>query len=292
MIMQKNNNLSPLPFYTDIQEQHHRKSYAYGNVYPLYCPMGSVPPFQIVKGYNAATVVSVSLVSYPDGLTRDITTVMINAGLAVDRFPAYGYEVVLYPSIAPRNITQEEGQYYMILTMSDGAVFYSDIFTVVGDMSGFLQVQWWDMEDLVMDGCRIRYATGYRNTLWLQTQLGRPEYQYQEEGEQRDGYFFPEKMISQKNYKCVILAPEYLCDVMRFIALSDFVVVRDQFGHEYQCDTFLSTPEWQQQGDLASVEIEFTCDTVAKKIGRAMPPRNQGDFNNDFNNDFDITINN
>lgn len=286
MIMQKNNNLSPLPFFTDIQEQHHRKSYAYGNVYPLYCPMGSVPPFQIVKGDDEATVASVTLVSYPDGTKTDITTAISSAGLTINRYPAYGYDIVIYPSRAPMNLTQYEGQYYLVLTMSDGAVFYSDIFTVVGDMSGFLQVQWWDLEDLVMDECRIAYNPRYRNTLWLQTQLGKPEYEFQEEGEQRDGYFFPEKMISEKKYRCVILAPEYLCDVMRFISLSDFVMIRDQFGHEYHCDTFLCTPEWQQQGDLASVEIEFTCDTVAKKIGKHY---GRGvDFNDDFNNDFDI----
>jgi hypothetical protein len=52
------------------------------------------------------------------------------------------------------------------------------------------------------------------------------------------------------------------------------------------------TPKWQEQGDLASVEIEFTCDTVAKKIGRAYTLGQDGDFNDDFNNDFDIVDNN
>lgn len=288
--MQKNNNLTPLPFYTDIQEQHHRKPYAYGEIYPLFCPKGMVPPFQIVIGHGTATVASVVLVSM-DGARQNITTAMQGAGLIVSRYATYDYDVVVFPSRAPHNITTAEGRYYLELLMSDGTKYYSDVFTVVDDMSGFLQIQWWDEEDLIMDGCRIAYDNDYRNTLWLNTQLGKPDYEYQEEGEQRDGYFFPQKMVSEKKYKCVIVAPEFLCDAMRFIALSDYIYVRDYYGHFYKCDTFLCTPQWQEQGDLASVEMEFTCDTVAKKIGRSYTARDY-DFNDDFNDDFDIQSNN
>ena len=140
-----------------------------------------------------------------------------------------------------------------------------------------------------MDGCRVVYKYGdvqYKNTLWLATQLGKPEYEYEEEGEKRDGYFFPEKILSQKKYKFTILATEYLCDVMRFIRLADVVQIRDQWGNVFLADTFLMTPDWKEQGDLASVEMEFTCDTVAKKIGRGYVLGSLGDYNNDYNNDF------
>jgi hypothetical protein len=166
------------------------------------------------------------------------------------------------------NISNKEGRYYLMMTLSDNTYLYSDVFTLIADTSGYVLVQWWDNEDFVMDGCRIVYSTGYRNTLWLQTQLGKPDYEFSEEGETRDGYFFPEKMVSEKTYKCTILASEYLCDIMRFIRLSDYVFVQDQYGNTYRCDTFLITPKWETQGNVASVEIEFTCFTVAKKIGR------------------------
>ena len=194
------------------------------------------------------------------------------------------------------NITTEEGRYYIRIAMSDGVVYYSDIFTVSGLTGGLLAIQWFDYQDLVMDSGRIAYTDvngvqNYRNTLYLNTQLGKPEYNYEEEGEQRDGYFFLEKAISEKKYKCMILASEYLCDVMRFIRLSDVVFIRDQYGNTYKADTFLINPKWEEQGDLASVEIEFTCDTVAKKIGHGYDGiGDMGDFNDDYNNDYDITI--
>ena len=114
------------------------------------------------------------------------------------------------------------------------------------------------------------------------------EYKFEEEGEERDGYFFPEKQISEKTYKCTILAPEYLCDVMRFIRMADYVRVTDKYGRNYDCDTFLITPKWQTQGNLASVEIEFETATVVKKNGRGYIIANKGDFNNDFNNDYNL----
>lgn len=71
--------------------------------------------------------------------------------------------------------------------------------------------------------------------------------------------------------------------------MSDFVTVYSQ-GRKYDCDTFLITPKWQTQGNLASVECEFECATVVKKIGRGVIPMTGGDYNKDFNNDLTIMI--
>lgn len=292
-MIQRNNNLSVLPFYENPQELSNERTYAYGEVYPLYTPLGSVPPFQILMPHGSETIANVYLRKYgeEESEATDIEQAMTDSGLRIARYTSY--DIVIYPSVAPAGITTEEGRQQVIIELSGGGKLYSDWFTVVADMSAYLQIQWWDIADLVMDGTRIAYADGFKNTLWLNTQLGKPEYEFEEEGETRDGYFYPEKMISEKKYKCVILAPEYLCDVMRFIRMSDYVIVKDRYGHSYRCDTFLCTPKWETQGNLASVEIEFTCETVAKKVGRGYIRLGQGDdFNDDFNNDFDIVDNN
>ena len=269
-MIQRNNNLSVLPFYEDDNEQLHNRSYAYGDIYPLYTPMGTVPPFQIIKEHYVGASVTSAVLKKSNGETvGSILSGLNSAGMLY--IPFADYDIIAYPSSSPAGLTSAEGQYYIQLGTSDGKTYYSDIFTVVGQTGGFIAVQWWDIEDLQMDGGRIVYKNGvveFRNTLWLQTQLGKPEYTFNEEGETRDGYFFPEKMVSEKTYKCTILASEDLCDIMRFIRLSDYVFVQDQYGNTYRCDTFLITPKWETQGNIASVEIEFTCYTVAKKIGR------------------------
>ena len=284
--MTQNNNISVLPFYTSIDEQNHRKSYAYGNIYPLFAPADMLLPFQIIRNTRANDVTSVVLYEKTGKQVADITTNMKETGLQIVRFQSLRYDVILYPSILPMPLNQLDGIYYM--TLSDGVqTWYSEMFTVVQDVSAYLKIQWWDVENLVFDAGQIVYTEpNYKNTLYLCTELGKPEYEFEEDGEERDGYFFPEKQISVKTYKCTILAPEYLCDVMRFIRMADYIHITDKYGREYDCDTFLITPKWETQGDLASVEIEFKTNTVVKKIGRGYILGNKGDFNEDFNTDF------
>lgn len=284
--MTQNNNISVLPWYNSLSEQNHRKSYAYGAIYPLIAPADILLPFQIMRTTRSNGITSVMLLDKTGTAVANITQPIIEAGLQVVRFQTLGYDVILYPATLPMPINMLDGIYYMRL--SDGVqTWYSEMFTVVQDVSGYVKVQWWDMENLVFDAGQIVYTNPvYKNTLYLCTELGKPEYEFEEEGQDRDGYFFPEKQISTKKYKCTILAPEYLCDVMRFIRMADYIRVRDKYGNVYNCDTFLITPKWQTQGDLASVEIEFKTDTVVKKIGRGFLANGNGDFNDDYNNDF------
>ena len=284
--MIQNNNISVLPFYTSIDEQNHRKSYAYGKIYPLFAPADMLLPFQIIRNTRANDVTSVVLYDKTGKQVADITTNMKETGLQIVRFQSFRYDVILYPSILPMPLNQLDGIYY--ISVSDGVqTWYSEMFTVVQDVSAYLKIQWWDVENLVFDAGQIVYTEpNYKNTLYLCTELGKPEYEFEEDGEERDGYFFPEKQISVKTYKCTILAPEYLCDVMRFIRMADYIHITDKYGREYDCDTFLITPKWETQGDLASVEIEFKTNTVVKKIGRGYILGNKGDFNEDFNTDF------
>lgn len=284
-MIQRNNNLSVLPFYSSIEEQLHRQTFAYGDVYPLYTQVGYLPPFQIVVPHGDYSISAARLYRKNGTQVASVLSALQSAGLS--RYQFTDYDVIVFPS-SLGNIYTGEGQYYLYIQQSDGSSFYSDVFTAVGQISPFLKIEWWDAQDFIMDGCRIVYSltseTLFRNRLYLDTQLGKPEYEFNEEGENRDGFFFPEKQISEKKYKCVFLASEYLCDVMRFIRLSDYVKVTDRFGHIYRVDTFLITPKWEQQGNLASVELEFTCDTVAKKIPR--PLAIVGDYNDDYNNDY------
>lgn len=287
--MIQNNNFSVLPWYTSIDQQNHRKSYAYGTIYPLFTPKRTLLPFQIMRNTSSRDITEAQLYDKNGVLFADITTALRETGLQIVPFASLGYDVIVYPSLLPFAIYTPDGIYYA--RMTDGVnVWYSEMFTIVGDLSGYLKIEWYDVENFVFDAGQIVYQNPkFHNVLYLCTELGKPEYPFEEEGETRDGYFFPEKQISEKKYRCMALAPEYLCDVMRFIRMSDKVFVTDKYGRQYDCDTFLITPKWQTQGDLASVEIEFETATVAKKIGRGyITPGRKGDFNNDFNNDFKI----
>lgn len=196
-----------------------------------------------------------------------------------------GYDYLVYTGLLPFAASFENGQYYAVL-VSGEHTWYSEVFTVVNNIAPYLKIVWWDNEDFVMDAGRIVYCNpNFKNVLYLDAQIAKPEYVFEEEGESRDGYFFPTKQISEKRYRFAFLASEYLLDVMRFIRMADFAYIESN-GQRYSLDTFLITPEWESNGDVAAVSAEFDTATVAKKIGVGYVKALRGDFNDDFNNDF------
>lgn len=289
MATNNNNNYSVLPFYTGIKEQNHRKPYAFGEVYALFALVNQILPFQIDVTAAPTAPIEVYLVDFDSGAETDISAEL--QGLSTVQIDSYS--LIVYPSIMPMATSFEQGRYYLRLHYTyDGGSrdYFSEVFTWVASVQNYLKVEWYDRENLLLDDGAVCYKTPlYRvkHFLYLATELGKPDYTFEEEGSQRDGYFFPTKQLSEKVYRFTFVAPEYLCDVMRFIRLSDIVNVYDPYGRVYKCDTFLITPKWLTQGDLAQVDCEFETNTVAKKVGASVDAEDiGGDFNVDYNNDY------
>lgn len=284
--MTQNSNISVLPWYGSLDEQLHRLPYSYGETYPLFTPANSLLPFQIMRETRTNTAAEITAVLFTiDGEeVEDITTTLRETGIEIVKLA--DYDVIVYPARIYMATNWQDGRYYVRL--NDGVqTWYSEVFTVVQSINSYIMLEWWNLENLVFDSGTIVYKEPlFHNRLYLCSEIGKPEYTFEEDGETRDGYFFPNKQLSEKTYKFTILAPEYLCDVLRLVRMSDYVRLRDQYGRVYNADTFLITPQWQTQGNLASVEVEYQTDTVVKKLGYGYTPQDTGDYNSDFNNDF------
>lgn len=284
--MTPNNNLSVLPWYDSIERQNARKWWVYNKVYPLFTPAGFMLPFQVMREHRTNEIVSFRIYKRDNSLVGDFTQVMKETGLkVVNPIGAREIDVIVYSGLLPAFTKFANGQYYAV--MSDGVqTWYSEIFTIVNDISGYLKLEWWDVDDFYMDEGVIIYKSPlFRNKLYLCADIAKPEYIFEEDGETRDGYFFPAKQISEKRYHFTFLASEYLLDVMRFVRMADYAQITKN-EQVYKLDTFLITPEWEDNGDVASVDAEFDTATIAKKIGRGFATTTNGDFNNDYNNDF------
>lgn len=245
----------------------------YGGLRELY----GIQPITSFVIYNANTNVAV---------TGNIVSSLYDAGLAIKNIPIFEKDAIVFTGLMPYSFDFPIGRYYA--EMSDGEeTWYSEVFTSVDCADCRLKIEWWDEEDFYMDAGVIVYKNPtFKNVLYLCSDVAKPEYIFEEEGEERDGYFFPEKQISEKRYHFQFLAPEYLLDVMRFIRMADHIKIT-KGDDEYSVDTFLMTPEWVGDGDVASVDIQFDTATVAKKIGKGYLRARRGDFNDDFNTDFD-----
>jgi len=287
-MLQTNNNLSILPFYTSLEKQNHRKDYAFGEVYPLVTPDKRLLPFQILRETSASATWNASLKNLYGVTVADIKDTLLATGFILTRFESEGYDVIQYPGNLPLTVDTPEGQYYVQL--SDGSrTWYSEVFTVVRHVGDFLKIEFWDEEslDLGANKGRVNYTENFRYRVYLKTQLGRPAYPIEEQVEKRDGHTFVEKQVSEKTFKFTFLAPEFLLDAMRLIRLSDHVEVTSK-GDTYEPETFLITPTWKDGGFIASVSAEFQTDTVIKKTGRGQALAEGVVFNDDFNNDFPL----
>lgn len=260
-------NFTPMAFYANINKQNFRRSYAYGYVYPLYVLADELIPFQFIIPITAQHNFTLRVHKLDGEIVAEYTQEDAGDFLEFVDMEERQQTIVIHKAGNPLPEELSLGQYYLSIKVDYQPTMYSEVFTCVYDTGGLVTITWKDEENLVTDDGIVIYDGDYENYLYLCTEIGRPEYTFEEEGESRDGYFFPIKQISEKKYRCVITAPEYLIDAMRLIGMSDKIQIASRLD-VYDCDTFLITPKWLEQGDLAQVDIEFDTNTIAKKIGR------------------------
>lgn len=282
--MNRNSNLNPLPWYESIAEQGYRKPWAYGKVWPLIAHKDYLLPFQVVFP-GTPTSVKFYIHQVESGRSFEITAAMTAAEFSID---SATYEIGIFPALYEldwatlgldfNNDFDESfggenhtsiGRYYLSMEYTvDGVTktMYSEVLTLVNFTSCLLKLEWFSYSNLPYNGGEIIYDTSnlspYINYLWIPADIAMPDYTFEEEGEERDGFFFATKQTSEKTYRFAFLATEEICDALRIVGLSDMVSITDQLGRRYICDKFSMTPDWQQQGYLASVACEFQTDTV------------------------------
>ena len=277
-----NNNISPLPFYDDISLQNHRKDYAFGQVYPLITYKNMLLPFQVVL-LRGTGINFVRLINFNTGKAIDITASMKENGLVVKSYT--DFKLLKYPGTLPIVEIKHEGLYYLYISIYGLGTIYSDVFTVTNKIDDYLLIEYSNSYNFELKNGIVDFSDNFKFKCYLCAQIGKPEYDFEEEATDRMGYTFIESQVSKKIYKFVFLAPEYLCDALRIVRLCENKQITSKL-QTYDLTTFSMEPEWEEQGDLASVECEFETDTVIANIGGYTPETIGGDFNNDFNNDF------
>ena len=291
-----NNNISPLPFYDDIELQNHRKDYAFGQIYPLITYKNMLLPFQVVIdkfSIKRGAVSKVNLHNFNTGEVTDITESMTENGLSV--VWRSGFSLIKYPGTLPIPEIVHEGQYYLeifvVFQSSTGEpridMLYSDIFTVTNRVDDYLYLEYSNTYNFSLRNGVVDFSDNFKFYVYLDTQIGKPEYDFEEEATERMGFTFIESQVSKKIYKFTFLASEYLCDALRLVRLCENKQITSK-KQSYDLSSFTMEPEWQDQGDLAAVECEFETDAVFANIGGYEPAPIGGDFNGNYNDDFNI----
>ena len=282
--------LSPLKFYDNVNKQNRYRSFAYGHVAPLITNPNVVSPFQLIVGGDV-TEVYVRDANTNTRITDNVVERFKEAGLRNDTIKdsnLIGHNVLSFLGVFPLDgILKHQGQYW--LEIYAGAWYYSEVFCYDENVENCLKIEYWNPEgDLMLkNGLVALGSLNFHFCLLLRTELGKPEYSFEEEATTRLGYSFVESQVSKKTYNFNAIVPEYICDAMRLIRLCSNKRITSM-GEEYEALTFDMTVDWQDQGDLASVDCSFDVDNIIVNLGGFKHEDLGGDFNNDFTNDYDM----
>lgn len=278
-------NISPLPFYASLEQQHHRRKYTYGQVLPVISEVTRLLPFQFIidtseesffnddfnddfyKGDDATPVaITKVLVHTLDDSASpiDITKAALPAGLKASNI-GHGQILVLNPGnqlgpYLPKSLL------YLSIELGSLGTVYSDVFAPCANVSDFMLLEYRSSHDLDMPRGYIDFSNEFTFRNYIDAELGKPEYAFEEEATARMGYTFIESQVSKKIYKFVFPGTEETCDALRIVRLCDSKRLTTNYK-SYAPITFSMSANWEDQGDIASIECEFEVDNVIQTIG-------------------------
>ena len=278
--MSPNNNFNILAWYDSINQQNHRKSYVYGSIWGLIAPDNSILPFQFVSPGSLGNVTSIVVKSLNSNKSIDLTgklDIQVTNHTDDDN---NAYSIVMHKGNSTISPKLSEGRHYIVLKQGT-KTWYSEVFTVVSNISCYIKLEYWDNDNLYFKGGHIDYTSGFKFVCYLSTKIGKPSYPFEEELTERDGYKFIEKQTSSKVYNMTFNAPEFMCDALRLVRMCDNINITSD-GKVYRALSFSVDVDWEDYGDVAAIDAEFETDTVVTKIANILngPSESGTTFNN------------
>lgn len=262
------NNFSPLAFREKSMKATYKKWYAYGKEFALPFSTTELPPFQFtvtnLPSFDPTTV-EVFLVDEATG-TRVATGVKIK----VDSMDGRGSVLYVSPGSNVYAKSIEPGVYRAEFAIPEGETYVSTPICVTEGIetnTNFVKLEYWNDEKLAYPNGFITTGTDndFKFQMYIPTTFFKPKYEFEEEITKRAGYKFLELQTCNKVFGFSFLAPEYICDALRLVRLSDYI----RFTHDgeyYNALNFEYNPDWQDNGYLAAIECQFETDTIIQKL--------------------------
>lgn len=270
--MRDRTQASPLKWYTNIKYQ--LQNLSLGGVslangtYVDPVPVNQIPPFQFPRNKTGNEIIWFRIHNCETGVVDDITAEIKESGLSLRQYT--NYDMIVYPaSVKFVGINVGAGTYYA--TMSDGVTtWYSETFTMDLKIEHKVEIEYCNKSSIFYPNGgsptgEMDYSSGYRNRIYLDTQIGQPRYPNSNEVVERQARRYPKQRVSYKEYTMLAQVPEHVIDTLRLVWLHDEITIREN-GRTYEVVDFdiPNDPEWK--GPLAQIEIVFITDVYVTKV--------------------------
>ena len=265
--MEVHNNFSPLAFRKKESKATYEKWYAFGKNYAIPASANTLTPFQFtelnIPVFDPDTI-EVEAVNEETGEPKK-TGVYVS----FDVMPEHGGVLYVSPGKNSFREALPQGTYRARFSIGD-EVYISTPFCVIPGIetsSKYLLIEYWNDEEIAYPGGFI--TTGANNDfkyqMYVPATICKPKYEFEEELTKRAGYKFLELQTSTKVYAFTFVAPEFICDAMRLIRLSDYIRISHD-GEYYNALNFEFDVDWQEQLYLAAVDCQFETDSIIQKL--------------------------
>lgn len=265
--MEVHNNFSPLAFRKKESKATYEKWYAFGKNYAIPASANTLTPFQFtelnIPVFDPDTI-EVEAVNEETG-----EATKTGVYVSFDVMPEHGG--VLYVSPGKNSFSEAlpQGTYRARFTIHD-EVYISTPFCVIPGIetsSKYLLIEYWNDEKIAYPGGFITTGANndFRYQMYVPATICKPKYEFEEELTKRAGYKFLELQTSTKVYAFTFVAPEFICDAMRLIRLSDYIRISHD-GEYYNALNFEFDVDWQEQLYLAAVDCQFETDSIIQKL--------------------------
>lgn len=265
--MEVHNNFSPLAFRKKESKATYEKWYAFGKNYAIPASANTLIPFQFTDvnvGEVQPDIIEVVAVNQETGEG-------IKTGVYVSRDDMPEHGSVLYVSPGKNSFREALPQGTYRAEFSIGTqVYISTPFCVIPGIetsSKYLLIEYWNDEKIAYPGGFITTGANndFRYQMYVPATICKPKYEFEEELTKRAGYKFLELQTSTKVYAFTFVAPEFICDAMRLIRLSDYIRISHD-GEYYNALNFEFDVDWQEQLYLAAVDCQFETDSIIQKL--------------------------
>lgn len=265
--MEVHNNFSPLAFRKKESKATYEKWYAFGKNYAIPASANTLTPFQFtelnIPVFDPDTI-EVEAVNEETG-----ESTKTGVYVSFDVMPEHGGVLYVSPGKNSFREALPQGTYRARFTIGD-EVYISTPFCVIPGIetsSKYLLIEYWNDEKIAYPGGFI--TTGANNDfkyqMYVPATICKPKYEFEEELTKRAGYKFLELQTSTKVYAFTFVAPEFICDAMRLIRLSDYIRISHD-GEYYNALNFEFDVDWQEQLYLAAVDCQFETDSIIQKL--------------------------
>lgn len=265
--MEVHNNFSPLAFRKKESKATYEKWYAFGKNYAIPASANTLTPFQFtelnIPVFDPNTI-EVEVINEETGEAK-------KSGVYVsfDVMPEHGGVLYVSPGKNSFREALPQGTYRARFSIGD-EVYISTPFCVIPGIetsSKYLLIEYWNDEKIAYPGGFITTGENndFRYQMYVPATICKPKYEFEEELTKRAGYKFLELQTSTKVYAFTFVAPEFICDAMRLIRLSDYIRISHD-GEYYNALNFEFDVDWQEQLYLAAVDCQFETDSIIQKL--------------------------